>query len=189
MYDVADFVHFFNSKMSAPWKYPVKRRIAVPTLVNILVLLAIPVYITAAFILVLAGGEYENISATGTQNTYDNNVTLWYQRFIPGHAFRTVNAWDCEPNTISAGDRKLPLLQFLTSEFITNVTNMNTYQIEAIDQSNGDVSNHMKYANYPLTDCSIYQINLIPPVDPAESTAAKVSLACCVMLTLGIYQL
>jgi hypothetical protein len=111
MDDVADFLDLFNTKMSAPWKYPVKRRISVPTAVNILILLAIPVYLTAAIIIVLVGGEYETVSMTGNQDNYNQNITLWYQRFVPGHANRTFGAWECDQTTISAGDRKLPTLQ------------------------------------------------------------------------------
>jgi hypothetical protein len=151
--------------------------------VNLLILLAIPVYLATAVILVLVGGEYETVSVTASQDDYNQTIVLWYQRFIPGHWHdtRTQGAWECEDNTISAGDRKLPTLRSLfILEIVTTVTYLNTYQIEAIDQTNKqgnyDVSNHMKYGNDPLQNCYIYQINLIPPVDPAESTLATVYL-------------
>jgi hypothetical protein len=70
----------------------------------------IPLLIIAA-ILTLAIATIFNFAAAGFEsiqvisNTYENHITLWYQRFVPRGAQNvTPEAWKCNATIIKAGD-------------------------------------------------------------------------------------
>lgn len=168
------------------WSYSVSRRVSVPLLLNLLVILAIPVYLTIIIIIVLAGGEYQSVATTAYHENFNQTIKLWYQAFLPNKLKK--NAWQCNPNVLKPGDRILPSPQLLTIELLSTVTEMNTYTVNALDDGNG-LPNPQNYSNNPLTDCLLQQINLIPPANDVEPTQTTVLFDCYIALKLGLCRL
>jgi hypothetical protein len=169
------------------WSYSVSRSVSVPLVLNLLIILAIPVYLTIIVIIVLAGGEYQSVTTTAYPGNFNQTIKLWYQTFLPNKV-KTKSAWQCNPNVLKPGDRILPSPQLLTIELLSTVTQMNTYTVNAFDNGNG-LPNAQNYSNNPLTGCFINQINFIPPANDAESTQVTVLFDCCIVLKLGLRRL
>lgn len=166
------------------WSYSVSRSVSLPLLLHLLIILAIPVYLTIAIIVVLAGGEFQTVPTTGTPGNFNQTVKLWYQTFLPNKV-STKSAWHCNPNLFKTGDRRLLPPSLLIVELLTNVTQLNTYSIAQVVNSGSVFPNALNYSNNAIQECFILEIELIPSVNYVDTTRATVPFECCIVLKLG----